>query len=236
MAVVRVNKTSDFTVMSNAHFKEREMSLKAKGLLSLMLSLPDEWDYSVRGLVTLSKDGIGSVMSSLSELEDFGYLERIRAHDEKGRFAGYDYNIFEHPIPKKTDTKEPYSENPNTEKPYTENPPQLNTNSLTTKEVKTNELNNILSEFEILWKIYPRKIGKPKALKAYQKARKNGVSFENVQRGINNYLADIKAKKTGVKYIKHGSTWFNGECWDDEYSAPPEKKEEMKRYGGTYIE
>lgn len=136
MAVIRVNKTADFTVMSNTHFKEREMSLKAKGLLSLMLSLPDEWDYSVRGLVTLSKDGIGSVMSSLSELEEFGYLERTRAHDEKGRFAGYDYNIFEHPQAEKPCTENPNTENPNTEKPCTENPPQLNTNTLTTNEIK----------------------------------------------------------------------------------------------------
>lgn len=140
MAVIRVNKTKDFTVMSNAHFKEREMSLKAKGLLSLMLSLPDEWDYSVRGLVTLSKDGIESVMTSLSELEEFGYLERTRAHDEKGRFAGYDYNIFEHPQTEKPCTENPNTGNPNTEKPCTENPPQLNTNTLTTKESKTNVL------------------------------------------------------------------------------------------------
>lgn len=140
MAVIRVNKTKDFTVMSNAHFKEREMSLKAKGLLSLMLSLPDEWDYSVRGLVTLSKDGIESVMSSLSELEGFGYLERTRAHDEKGRFAGYDYNIFEHPQTGKPCTENPNTGNPNTEKPYTENPPQLNTNTLTTNQSNTDGL------------------------------------------------------------------------------------------------
>ena len=136
MAVVRVNKTSDFTVMSNTHFKEREMSLKAKGLLSLMLSLPDEWDYSVRGLVTLSKDGIGSVMSALNELEELGYLNRTRAHDEKGRFAGYDYDIYETPYSENPYTEKPNTDKPNTEKPYTENQPQLNTNTLTPKEIK----------------------------------------------------------------------------------------------------
>lgn len=104
------------------------------------------------------------------------------------------------------------------------------------KSSDNKEINNILSEFESLWKIYPRKIGKPKALKAYQKARKNGVTFEDVQMGINNYLEEIKAKKTETEYIKHGSTWFNGECWNDEYTAPPEQKEEQKRYGGIYIE
>lgn len=87
MSIVRVHKTANFTVMSNYHFKEKKMSLKAKGLLSLMLSLPDDWNYSISGLVTLSKDGKDSVMSALAELEKFGYLERKRVTNEKGQFA-----------------------------------------------------------------------------------------------------------------------------------------------------
>lgn len=136
MAVVRVNKTSDFTVMSNTHFKEREMSLRAKGLLSLMLSLPDEWDYSVRGLVTLSKDGKDSTTKALMELESLGYVKRTRATDNGGRFAGYDYDIYESPLTEKPLTETPSTEKPQTENPLTENQPQLNTNTLTTKEIK----------------------------------------------------------------------------------------------------
>jgi hypothetical protein len=132
MAVIRVNKSKDFTVMSNTHFREREMSLKAKGLLSLMLSLPDDWDYSINGLCTLSKDGYESVMNGLQELETFGYLKRERSIDEKGRFAGYDYDIFEKPF-----TENPKTENPITEKPFTENPKQYNTKLPNTEEVKT---------------------------------------------------------------------------------------------------
>lgn len=134
MAVIRVNKTGDYTVMSNTHFKEKEMSLKAKGLLSLMLSLPDDWDYSIMGLVQLSKDGKDSVMNTLAELEELGYLVRTQATDEKGRFAGYDYDIFENP-----QTVKPTTENPYTEKPNTEKPPQLNTNISNTKELNTKE-------------------------------------------------------------------------------------------------
>ena len=115
--IIRVNRTNNYTVMSNYHLKEKEMSLKAKGLLSLMLSLPDDWDYSIDGLVTLSKDGKDSVMSALSELEDFGYLVRTRSINEKGQSDGYDYNIYE----------QPYTEKPYAEKPYAENPLQLNT-------------------------------------------------------------------------------------------------------------
>lgn len=136
VAVIRVNKTSDYTVMSNAHFKEKEMSLKAKGLLSLMLSLPDTWDYSIAGLVTLSRDGKDSVMNALSELEKFGYLIRSRAVDEKGRFAGYNYDIYEKP-----QTEKPYAENPNTDNPNTENPPQLNNNKLITNISSKKESN-----------------------------------------------------------------------------------------------
>lgn len=79
------------------------------------------------------------------------------------------------------------------------------------------DINNISNEFEILWKLYPRKIGKPKALKAYTKARKKGVSFDDVKKGIENYNDEIKTKKTATEYIKHGATWFVGECWNDEY-------------------
>lgn len=121
--VFKVNKNGDYTVMSNIHFKEKNMSLKAKGLLSLMLSLPEDWDYSIAGLVKISKDGKDSVMKALQELEQYGYLKRTKVTDDKGRFEGYQYDIYESPYSEK-----PYAEKPNTEKPNTENPPQLNTN------------------------------------------------------------------------------------------------------------
>lgn len=125
MAVMRVHKTANYTIMSNYHFKEKEMSLKAKGLLSLMLSLPDDWDYSINGLATLSKDGRDSVMGALQELEKFGYLIRTRIVNVKGQFKGYDYDIFEEPQLVLPNTDKPYTENPNTE-----NPQQLNTNKI----------------------------------------------------------------------------------------------------------
>ena len=111
------------------------MSLKAKGLLSLMLSLPDDWNYSVAGLVALSKDGKDSVMSALSELEKFGYLHREKLVNEKGQFNGVEYTIYEqpqetYPIAEKQHEGKQTSENQNAEKP-----PQLNTEL-------TNNLNN----------------------------------------------------------------------------------------------
>lgn len=125
MSVIRVHKTANFTVMSNYHFKEKKLSLKSKGLLSLMLSLPDDWDYTVAGLVTLSSDGKDSVNSALKELEKFGYLTRTRLTDARGRFAGIEYNIYENPI-----TDNPISEEPIQDNPISEKQPQSNTNSI----------------------------------------------------------------------------------------------------------
>ena len=128
MTIVRVHKTANFTVMSNYHFKEKKMSLKAKGLLSLMLSLPDDWNYSISGLVTLSKDGKDSVMSALAELEKFGYLSRERVVNSKGQFAGVEYNIYEQPQPKNPDAGKQNEEKQKEEKATAENREQLNTN------------------------------------------------------------------------------------------------------------
>lgn len=142
MSVFRINKTANYTVMSNHHFKEKKMSLKAKGLLSLMLSLPDDWDYSIAGLATLSKDGKDSIMSALAELEKFGYLTRRRLTNEKGQFAGVEYNIYETPQPKEPVADNPNSANENSENSNSEKPAQLNTN-LTNHLF--NELFNLLS-------------------------------------------------------------------------------------------
>ena len=130
MSTIRVHKNGNFTVMSNFHFKEKNMSLKAKGLLSLMLSLPDTWNYSVSGLVTLSKDGKDSVMSALAELEKFGYLTRERVVNEKGQFSGIEYNIFEEPQREKPIADIPILGNAIEEIPIAEKPSQLNTNSI----------------------------------------------------------------------------------------------------------
>lgn len=134
MAVIRVNKTKDYTVMSNHHFKDKRISLKAKGLLSQMLSLPDDWDYTVDGLCYINKESKTSIQSALKELEDGGYLIRTRMQDNLGRF-GYDYDIYEHP-----QTDLPQTENPSTDNPQTENQPQLNIKGSTTKKSNTKDI------------------------------------------------------------------------------------------------
>ena len=141
MSVIRAEKDGNFTRINNSLFKEKEMSLKAKGLLCLMLSLPDDWNFSINGLVGLSTDGKDSVMKTLSELERFGYLKRRRVTDPKGHFAGYEYDVFEQPQDNTPYSEKPCTENPNTDKPYTgkpysENPPLLTTKYINDENIK----------------------------------------------------------------------------------------------------
>lgn len=232
MAVFRVEKNKNYTNMSNYHFCDKTLSWKAKGILSNMLSLPEDWDYSLAGLTTLSSDGMSATRSAIKELEEHGYLIR-RPIRKDGRIADWEYVIFEHPQQAEQQFEKQVVENQ-----HIENNTQLNTNKSNTNKSNTKEINNIPTEFETLWKLYPRKLGKPKALKAYEKARKKGVTFEKVEQGLKAYCKQIEAQKTATEYIKHGSTWFNGECWNDEYevsTATETKKEKPKRYGGTYL-
>ena len=130
MSVFRIEKTNNYTVMSNYHLREREMSLKAKGLLSLMLSLPNDWDYTIEGLVTICKENETAIKSTLKELKDFGYLEILKVQNQKGQFE-YEYNIYEKP-----QSKKPEVENLGVENPSVENQGQLNTNKQNTKNKK----------------------------------------------------------------------------------------------------
>jgi hypothetical protein len=149
MSVFRVNKTENYSVISNYHFKEKGLSLKAKGLLSLMLSLPDSWNYSVSGLVRLSKDGKDSVMSGLSELESFGYLIRTQKINDKGQFDGIEYNIYEQPQTKNPIAEKETSEIQKSANLPAENPSQLNTNQLNTIFNKLLDLLNT-QDFELV--------------------------------------------------------------------------------------
>lgn len=137
MSVIRVEKTSNYTVMANYHFKEKGLSLKAKGIMSLMLSLPNDWDYTVEGLATLSKDGINSVRSALKELENFHYLVMERERDKKGILRGTVYTLYEKPIVVHPILDKPILDEPILDEPILEKRTQLNTNLSSTKKLST---------------------------------------------------------------------------------------------------
>ena len=132
MAVFRIEKTRNYTVMSNYHLRDMSLSLKAKGLLSLMLSLPENWDYTMKGLARICKDGIDSISGGIRELEAHGYLIRARVRGANGQLGSIEYTILEQPkAPSPTQEKpireNPVQANPMLDAPIQENPAQLNT-------------------------------------------------------------------------------------------------------------
>ena len=131
MAVFRIDKTRDYTVMSNHHLRNTELSLKAKGLLSLMLSLPDNWDYTTKGLARICKDGVDSICAAVRELEEHGYVIRERVRGANGQLGSIEYTILEKPAETSPERENPVQvkpilENPVLGKPEQENPAQSN--------------------------------------------------------------------------------------------------------------
>ena len=153
MAVFRVERNKGYTVMSNHHLRNKELSLKAKGLLSQMLSLPEDWDYTLKGLSLINREKIDAIREAIKELERAGYIVRSRERDEKGRLRGADYVIFEQPQPPTPDLPtlenptldNPMQEKPTLEKPTLENPTQLNKDIQRTDLPKKEKSNTDLS-------------------------------------------------------------------------------------------
>ena len=171
MAVFRVERNTGYTVMSNHHLRNKELSLKAKGLLSQMLSLPEDWDYTLAGLSHINREKIDAIREAVKELEKAGYIVRSRERDEKGRLRGADYVIYEQPQPKEPEAatsggqppildlptlenptldnptlEKPMLENPTLENPTLENPTQLNKDisrtDLSKKEKSNTDISN----------------------------------------------------------------------------------------------
>jgi len=117
MAVFRIERTRDYTVMSNHHLRDKALSLKSKGLLSMMLSLPEDWNYTTRGLAKICKEGVDAIGGALRELESAGYIVRHQMRDRQGRISDTEYVIYEQPQPKAPDTPQPDTASPDTEKP-----------------------------------------------------------------------------------------------------------------------
>ena len=142
MAVFRIERTRDYTVMSNHHLRYKALSLKSTGLLSMMLSLPEDWNYTTRGLAKICKEGVDAIGGALRELESAGYIFRHHMRDRQGRNCDTEYVIYEQPQPKAPDTPQPDTASPDTENPYlddpdTEKPAELNIEKSKTQKQTT---------------------------------------------------------------------------------------------------
>ena len=144
MAVFRVEKNKGYTVMSNHHLRNKELTLKAKGLLSQMLSLPENWDYTLAGLSHINKESIDAIRTAIWELEKAGYIERSQGRDEKGKMTTITYTIYEQPISpvlENPTSDKPILEKPKADNPISENPTQLNKDIQNTDLSKKEERN-----------------------------------------------------------------------------------------------
>ena len=143
MAVFRVERNSGYTVMSNHHLRNKELTLKAKGLLSQMLSLPEDWDYTLAGLSHINRESIDAIRTAVWELEKAGYILRRQGRDEKGKMTAIEYTIYEQPQPvlENPIPGKPMLENPTTDNPTSENPTQLN-KDISSKEQSITDLSS----------------------------------------------------------------------------------------------
>ena len=219
MAIFRVNKNKDYTVMSNYHLRDKNMSFKAKGLLSMMLSLPDDWDYSIKGIASISKENEKAIKIILNELKELGYLRitKLKPNETKSGRIEYIYDIYEMSVYKKQEYQKQGVEFQEVEKQEVEKVGQINTNIQNTKKQNTKKQNTDIK----------REYGEFKNVLLtdddYKKLEeKNALSqIEN----LSSYMAS-----TGKRYKDHYATILNWERRDKQ------KQEEDKYKGMSYRE
>ena len=206
MAVFRVEKNRGYTVMSNHHLRNPDLSLKAKGLLSQMLSLPENWDYTLKGLSSINKESIDAIRTAVWELEKAWYITRRQGRDEKGKMTAIEYTIYEQPQPPQLENpttdnpvlENPMSDNPTTENPVSENPTQLN-KELLNKDLSNKEVSSTYS-IPILSTPLPEGTAAPErkgngctnmdAVRAYEEVIKDNIEYayliqdKNIDRGM----------------------------------------------------
>lgn len=214
MAVIRVNKTTDYTVMSNFHLKDKRLNLKAKGLLSVILSLPNDWNYTIGGLVAICLESESAVKSALNDLKKYGYLrvDKIKPNKENGGRYEYIYNIFEQPcesevIEKQEKEIQGVEKQPLENQPIENNPLYKDTNKSNTNNKINNNKNTDNGEEQKRKRFVPPTL---EEVKAYCLERKNNV---NAERFIDYYTSNgWYVGKTKMKDWKAAvRTWENNQ-------------------------
>lgn len=201
-------KTDNFTIIDNTGIRDEKLSWKAKGLLTYLLHLPDDWQVYLSDLKNRSTDGRDSTASAIKELVENGYIQRSQVK-EKGKFSGYNYTVYEQPrrVIRNGSTE--------TVLPNTENPTLLSTNN--TKLLK--KINTKKEEtFDKLWSMYNKKVGKEKAYKAFKKVSKS--DYDKIFEHVPKYVESTP----DITFRKHLSTYLNQKSWEDEIIVKSEKK------------
>lgn len=224
MAVIRVEKDTNYTHMSNFHLRDKSLSLRAIGLLSKMLSLPPEWDYTVSGLAAICKEGRDAVRATLMELETSGYMVRQQTHTEAGTFGKNEYIVYERPRGAPL-TENPSTVEPSTDTPLTENSAQIN------KDLNKDLLNippivpqrgrrvkNVPKHepemFERLWKKYPRGKDKAAAIREWDRLKPDRALMMAMSAALDRDIASEEWRRgIGIPYL---CRWLSNRRWEDE--------------------
>lgn len=240
MAVCRVEKTQNYTVMSNYHLTDPRLSLKAIGLLSKILSLPEAWDYTVAGLARICREGRDAVRSALAELEEAGYILRRQTRDEEGNFSHSEYIIYEVPQdPQETDPDDGESAPFLPESAMSENPISGNTAELNTKRIKYSSNNPPIvppegggcapkrnravktapdwkpERFAAFWASYPRGEDKQAAIREWDKLKPDDALLREMALGLARDL-QTEAWQRGIG-IPYACRWLSHRRWEDEH-------------------
>lgn len=228
-AVIRIHKNKNYTVMSNKHLFQRDLSLKAKGLMSLFLALPDDWEYSIAGLCKISKEGRDAINTTITELKNYGYIKIERKNAEKGRFK-FIYHIYEDGKAVLPSTEKPHTDKPSTDLPQTAQPQQLITNLSSTNGLSTNE--QVLVKTDVftcdelfsLYKSICVHFPQPRELtdERRKKAQKRIKRFSNVE-----FWKSVCEKAENSNFIKE-KNWFSFD-WIIKNNENP-----LKVYEGNY--
>lgn len=240
MAVFRVEKNHSYTVMANHHLRDERLSLKSKGLLSLILSLPDDWRISIEGMTQFSADGKDAIRSAIRELTDAGYITRAQTHSEAGTFSGYDYIVHETPATSPSSgfptMEKPTTEKPTTENPTTGNPTQRNTEELSTipsiiphegdgeppKRTRRRSSKSVPDHepelFERFWAAYPRGEDRQGAVAEWDSLRPDHETMLAMSRALVRQKASEEWQRgIGIPYAVR---WLRRRRWEDEIKAP----------------
>ena len=240
----RIHKEDNFVIIDKAFLLNEEISLKAKGLLALLLSYPDNWQFYKAEIVQHTTDKENSLNSGLKELIENGYIVRKQRKDENGKFEGYEYHVYEKPSTEKPSTEKPSTEKPSTEKPSTEKPstekPILLNNKNTknkntkNKNTKTTPSPELVSEFKEWYSKYPHPRNEQQTMKNYINTRKT-YSAEQLMTALNNYLAEIEEQHTDKRYIKYSTNFVGQEKAFVDYLDTPAQPALTEETDDSYI-
>ena len=230
MAILRNASRGKYTVLNNGIFRDENLSAKSLGILAKMLSLPDNWEFSVTGLCSIfKKDGIDSIRNGLKELEQNGYLVRSRVRDESGKLTSAEWTVSDKPMLGNPMLENPMLENPMLENPMLENRTQYNTKEYNTKEFITKEFitkdippispkgeKDCSDLFNQFWDAYPKHIAKQSAVKAFEKLKPDEKLLEAMLKAIELQKESKQWEKDGGAFIPYPATWLNQRRWEDE--------------------